>query len=231
MARAVQWLLKHLPVTISDQLRALRHRAYWLYGRGTQFHNIHENGPQDLVLEGVDQLLKLSPTPTLRVIEFGCSAGNNLWGLRHSCKIPIKYFGVDIQPSAISLASEKYPTDRFLHGDASALTAMIGKEEVFDVFVASAVLYYLPEKEVVKVLGAAAQLAKFVLVCDYLEAFHEESGRSSGLFFHPFAKLCHQAGLEIIQGPPECRASNGPRLRPHGAFLARSAALGSGDAC
>ena len=135
--------------------------------------------------------------PTIRVLEFGCSGGNNLRLMRELSDRHIEFVGFDIQPPAIEFAKRQFPHDQFVLGGVDAFLEQKTPRGYFDLFIASGVLHYLPQSECDAVLAAAARMADRIVICDELSRFNAEEGAVEGLFLHPFKRLCAQNGLII----------------------------------
>lgn len=202
MKKLLRQAIASLPVGLVDRLDALKHRLYWL-SKGSKAHHTYFDSyrTRSGVLEVLQLWLAEHPLPALRVLEFGCSGGNNLRLLREMMPMPVVYVGLDIQPSAIEFARKHFPHDEFVVGDDATLARRAASLGRFDVFLASGVLSYLPEARCQSVLAHAAQLAGLVLVCDELSCFDAEEGGNDGLFLHPYARMCGDAGLEIVVPP------------------------------
>ena len=218
----LRMLIALLPPGIADRLHAIKHRVYWLT-KGSKSHHDYFDAyrTRSEVLEVLRRWLVTHPQSGLKVLEFGSSGGNNLLLLRECMPMPIEYVGIDIQPDAIAFAQEKFPGDRFMVGDDRALAdqgAALGK---FDVFLASGVLAYIPQQRCQAILTHAARVADLVLVCDDLSHFDRANGSNNGVFLHPYAQMCQDAGLEIVVAP--VASSTGHR---YSTFLARMARRG-----
>jgi hypothetical protein len=208
------------PPQVRDQLLALRKRIQWGSKSNsshlTYFEDYHSRMP--FILAVKELLEGLGDAPGTRsLIEFGCSGGNNLRLLRESSPILVRYCGLDINPSAIAFAREKFPDATFhiaSDGDLNRLAPQLGH---FDVFLAAAVLYYLPHDRAQAVLNLAASLAEYILVCDDLRCFSHSTGKTEGNFFHPFAAMCRRAGMSVIVPPTRLRDGDN-----HSYFIARS---------
>lgn len=207
-----------LPAGIADRLHAVKHRIYWLTKGGQSHHDYFDTyQTRSEVLDVLRDWLVAYPQSSLKVLEFGSSGGNNLLLMRESMSIPVDYVGMDIQPDAIAFAKTKFPDDIFMVGDDQVLaeqTATLGK---FDVFLASGVLSYIPQQRCQAVLDNAARLADLVLVCDDLSYFDQAAGGNDGLFLHPYAQMCRDAGLEIVV--PQVASRTGHR---YSTFMARA---------
>lgn len=191
-----------LPSSVANRLHALKHRIYWLTKGGDLHHTYFDAyKTRSGVLDVLRDWLGAHPQPALKVLEFGSSGGNNLLLLREMMPMPVEYVGMDIQPDAINFAKVKFPDDVFMVGDDLALAEQAATLGKFDVFLASGVLSYIPQARCQAVLGHAAQLADLVLVCDELSRFDAAEGDNDGLFLHPYAQMCREAGLEIVVPP------------------------------
>jgi SAM-dependent methyltransferase len=220
MKRLLKSVVNCLPASAADKIYACRHRMYWILGKGTQFHEISRHKPQVQILDVVRDWLKESPRPALRILELGCSDGNNFELLRKGLAIPIRYVGFDIQANAITAARERFPDDTFVLGDDRRLVETAPHCGTFDLFLVSAL--YLPQKRVSDVLSAIASIANFVLVSDYLDRFDCVEGVRDGLFLHPYSRLCRNANLEIVRHPRKTAPHYVDGKRCHDIFLARS---------
>ncbi|MDP3584434.1 MAG: class I SAM-dependent methyltransferase [Thiobacillus sp.] len=191
-----------LPSSVANRLHALKHRIYWLTKGGKAHHTYFDAyKTRSEVLDVLRDWLASHPLPALKVLEFGSSGGNNLLLLREIMSMPVEYVGMDIQPDAIAFAKTKFPDDVFMVGDDLALAEQAETLGKFDVFLASGVLSYIPQQRCQDVLAHAARLADLVLVCDELSHFDAPDGDNDGLFLHPYAQMCRDAGLEIVVPP------------------------------
>lgn len=191
-----------LPDGIADKLHAIKHRIYWLTKGGKAHHTYFDAyKTRSEVLDVLRDWLASHPQPALKVLEFGSSGGNNLLLLREIMPMPVEYVDMDIQPDAIAFAKTKFPDDVFMVGDDLALAEQAETLGKFDVFLASGVLSYIPQQRCQDVLAHAARLADLVLVCDELSRFDAPDGDNDGLFLHPYAQMCREAGLEIVVPP------------------------------
>ena len=189
-----------LPDAVRDRLHSFKHRTYWLT-KGGQLHRVYfdEYETRSEVIVVLRDWLNADPSrSSLRVLEFGCSGGNNLQLMREMLAVPIQYVGFDVQRNAIAFANHQFPNDLFVVGSEKALLKESRNLGRFDVFLASAVLSYIPERRCQAVLSMAAQIADMVLVSDVLGQIDSPKGINDGLFLHPYSRLCDEAGLQIM---------------------------------
>jgi len=180
-----------------DRLMALNYRLHWLGKRGVEHERYFEKyQTRSGIIEVVRQWLVANPRSEIRVLEFGCSGGNNLRLMREMLPVPVSFVGFDIQAHAISFAQRMFPDDQFIVGDDHKLLAMEKELGTFDLFIASGVFSYIPENRCQAVLACSARLADYLLVCDILCRLREASG-IKGAFHHPYLRLCESAGLEL----------------------------------
>ena len=207
-----------LPAGIADKLHAIKHRVYWLT-KGGKAHQTYFDAykTRSEVLDVLRDWLASHPQSSLRVFEFGSSGGNNLLLLREIMPMPVDYVGVDIQPDAIAFAKEKFPGVPFMVGDDLTLPEQAASLGRFDVFLASGVLSYIPQMRCQAVLNRAAEMASLVLVCDELSHFDEDEGDNDGLFLHPYAQMCREAGLTVVVPPVVSRTGH-----RYSTFMAKS---------
>lgn len=209
-----------LPAGIADRLHAIKHRVYWLTKGGKSHHAYFDTyQTRSEVLDVLRDWLASHPLASIRVLEFGSSGGNNLLLMRETMSMPVEFVGMDIQPDAIAFAKQKFPDDTFMVGDDMSLAAQAGALGHFDVFLASGVLSYIPQPRCQAVLEQAARVADLVLVCDDLSRFDAQEGENDGLFLHPYARMCREAGLQIVV--PPVASLTGHR---YSTFMARSTA-------
>src|SRR3989304_3103909 len=208
------------PEEMAAGFLAAKHRLWWRT-KGSKLHLAYAQDykTRSAIVSAVKEVLHRVGRDRARIIEFGCSGGNNLRLMREILPWPVSYLGLDFQPDAIAYARQQYPEDVFHVCDDLGLPDLVPRLGPFDVFIASAVLYYIPLDRAQTVLRCAACLADYVVVCDDLSRFHLASGRNDGLFLPPYAALCRKAGLEIVVSP-ERPEDPGNR---HGYFVARSA--------
>ena len=218
MKKFLRTAIAMLPAGAANRLHALKHRVYWLT-KGGKAHHMYFDAykTRSEVLDVLRDWLAAHPRPALKVLEFGCSGGNNLLLLREMMPMPVTCLGMDIQPDAIAFAKAKFPDDTFMVGDDLVLAGRAATLGKFDVFLASGVLSYIPQARCQAVLGHAAQLADLVLVCDELSRFDAAEGDNDGLFLHPYAQMCREAGLEIVVPPVVSRTGH-----RYSTFLARA---------
>ena len=197
--RGFQRALDRLPGSVGERLHAIKHQIYWLT-KGAKLHQAYFEDYQtrsEPVVKLLDWLT-INPRSDHRVLEFGCSGGNNLRLIREMVSFPIRYVGFDIQPGAIAFADSHFPHDLFIVGDDKALLEQAESLGRFDAFLASSVLCYLPERRCLAVLSMAARVADVVVVCDVLSRIDDATGLNDGLFLHPYSRLCDEAGLQIV---------------------------------
>ena len=161
--------------------------------------NFSRHNSRDLLAATVTRVGGAGP---LRVLEFGCNAGNNLHTLRSDAAVAIEYCGVDINPEAIASARRSFPADTFHAGDHRWFIQHAETLGSFDLFIASHVLYYVDEKHTRLILAAAGRAAKYVLVSDRMQRFAQARGERAGLFTHPYGRICGDIGLEVLEMDP-----------------------------
>ena len=200
-----------------NRLHAFKHRIYWLT-KGSKLHRVYFDSYQTRSepIAKIRDWLGANPRPALRVLELGCAGGNNLRLMRELVGVPVRYVGFDIQPAAIAFARSRFPDDLFVVGDDRALLEQVDSLGRFNVFLASSVLSYLPEPRCLDILSMAARTVELVLVCDVLVRIDSPTGRNDGLFLHPYARLCEDAGLRILDRVVP------PGEREYGTFTARA---------
>lgn len=205
MRSVLRSLVEALPVSLANRAHAAKHRWHWLR-RARREHELYYD--QYRTREGIVQAAldwhAAHPRNPLRVLELGCSGGNNLRLLREmSRKGQIEYLGLDIQREAVEFGRRQFPDACFEVADDRALVQRRANWGRWDVFLASGVLSYLQEERVADVLRTAAQLSELVVVCDELSRFDAGSGVRDGVFLHPYALLCQKSGLQLLQRPAQ----------------------------
>lgn len=209
-------LVAALPGRLAERVHGIKHRLYWRT-RGATSHLDYFDAYQtrtELLSVLRDWLATQPPRRRLRVLEFGCSGGNNLLLLRELLEVPVEYVGMDLLPDAVAFAQGKFPDDRFVVGDDATLARLAPTLGHFDVFIAAGVLHYLPPARCQTVLDCARTLADAVLVCDDLTRFESIDGANDGLFLHPYQRMCAAAGLSVLAPPVPLTGSR------YGVFLA-----------
>lgn len=199
----IKKLIGALPDGLAGRLHALKHRVYWRT-KGGDSHLLYFDAYKtrsEVLSVLCDWLATQAPLSRVRMLEFGCSGGNNLRLLREMLDVPVSCVGLDLQPDAIAFASRQFPEDTFLVGDDLALARLAPTLGHFDVFVASGVLSYIPQARCQAVLDCARELADVVLVCDDLSRFDAPAGGNDGVFQHPYAGMCRAAGLQVLVPP------------------------------
>jgi len=213
-------LINLLPDKAVDQLAGLKHRYWWGHAGQSQhlryFQGYRDSGHTALV-DAIKSWLEQTGLGHPRILEFGCSGGNKYLLMREQLGRPFSYCGLDLLPEAIGFAKEQFPGVPFRVCDDLQLPFLLQELGHFDLFLAPAVLYYIPPERVLKLLQCAALAADYVLVCDDLRCMDGATGRNDGLFIHPFRAMCQKAGLEILVVQPSLHPGN-----RHGYFLARS---------
>lgn len=204
-------LLNLLPAEVTERLHAAKHRRHWLR-QDAQCHAdylAHYQTRSEVIGLAREWVLARSPSLLqLRVLEFGCSAANNLKLLRELIPQPVDYVGFDLQPQAIEMGRRHFPDATLFVGDDAAMLARLPALGRFDIFLASGVLAYLPQERCQAVLTAATRHCDAVLVCDDLARFDHAQGHNDGLFLHPYAHICQLAGLRVVLGPTPAREGN-----------------------
>jgi SAM-dependent methyltransferase len=213
-------LVRWLPEAANSVL-ALKHRRSWRHDDDSHLQYHAQYATRSVLIEELRRWVGQGGAP-VRVLEFGCSGANNLRLMRERGLSDVEYCGLDINPNAIAFARRTYPGARFHVCDDLAFSALAPSLGRFDAFLAFAVLYYIPPERVLTLLKAARQSADTVLICDDLSHFDAAAGGNDGLFLHPWAALCREAGLEVVAGPV---ASTDPTNR-HAYFVARPFAVG-----
>jgi len=211
--------LKFVSCRATDIFFGARHRKYWAGGSQANYRTYYfdEYKTRTPIIEELGSLLTANKIDCARIIEFGCSGGNNLRLMREILRQQIEYYGLDIQQEAIEFARKEFPKDNFYVCSDADITFTVDNLPQFDVFLVAGVFVYIPQKEAQIVLNCAAQIADYVLVCDCLDRFDLASGENKGLFLHPYGYMCKHAGLEIIVPPHPLSEGN-----PYSLFIARS---------
>jgi SAM-dependent methyltransferase len=213
-----------LPDRWGDRLLTAK-QALWWRTVGRHWHHQHFNRISNkkalnTALSRVRQDTGLRP---LAILEFGCNAGNNLYTLRQDpATAGIAYCGIDINPKAIAFAKANYPSDSFHIGDHRWFISNANALGSFDLFIASHVLYYIDEKHTRLILESAQRVAAYILVADRMQRFSDSSGVRTGLFTHPFANICNDIGLEVLEMAPGDL---------YGYFLARTGRVAFSEKC
>lgn len=191
-----------LPRRARDWLHLRKHRLNWLGRRGDEHERYFAEYRTRAGMVGeIRDWLAGRGLRQASIFEFGCSGGNVLRLMREMIAMPITYCGMDLREDAVAFARGQFPDARFLVGDERRLRELLPSLGRFDLFLASGVLSYLPEARCREVLAAAARVADALLVCDDLGRFGEETGGESGIFVHPWARLCREAGWRVLRGP------------------------------
>jgi len=203
MRSVLRNLVEALPTSLAHRAHAVKHRLYWLT-RGHRAHRVYfdqyrTRGP---IIQPVLDRWSGRSEP-LRVLEFGCSGGNNLRLLRERHTGPVEYLGLDIQREAVEFGRGQFSDARFEVADDRRLVSAETSWGRWDVFLASGVLSYIPEERAGAVLRSAARLADFIVICDELSRFDSNSGTNDGVFLHPYGLLCKESGLHVVQRPTQ----------------------------
>jgi hypothetical protein len=210
-------LLRLLPRHTSETLLGLKHRHTWRRDRRSHVAYHHEYETRGALIDEVQRWMTDSDRARVRVLEFGCSGANNLRLMRERQLGDIDYCGLDINAHAIDFARRNHPGAHFHVCDDVGFEALAPQLGRFDAFLAFAVLYYIPPARVLRLLRSAAGMADRIFICDDLSRFDAAAGDNDGLFLHPWASLCREAGLEVVHGPtPAADANN-----RHGLFVAQ----------
>jgi len=205
MRSVLRSLVEALPVSLANRAHAAKHRLHWLT-RAHHAHQVYYNQyrTRDRIIQAALDWCAGHPRDPLRVIELGCSGGNNLRLLREMHPSGrIEYLGLDIQREAIAFGRRQFPDARFEVIDDRGLVDPQADWGHWDVFLASGVLSYLPEERAAAVLRAAARLADFIVVCDDLSRFDSTTGVNDGVFLHPYGVMSKEAGLAVEQRPTQ----------------------------
>jgi SAM-dependent methyltransferase len=208
-------VIELLPDRWGDRLLTAK-QALWWRTVGRHWHRKHftQDHSKDLLKTALSRVRQDTGPDPLAILEFGCNAGNNLHTLRQdSSAANTIYCGVDINPEAIAFAKARFPSDSFHTGDHKWFIKHAKGLGSFDLFLASHVLYYIDEEHTRSVLESACGLACYILVADRMQRFSDRRGERTGLFTHPYASICKDLGLDIIE------MSQGD---PYGYFLART---------
>jgi SAM-dependent methyltransferase len=197
----IKSLINVVSCRATDIVFGWRHRRRWqdenglggLYQR--YFNEYLRRAP---IADAVAEVIGNEDMNAPKIIEFGCSGGNNLKLLHERLSTPFRYCGLDIQEAAIEFARRQFPEDTFYKCSDTELSILKPKLGHFDIFLAASVLCYLPQKETQAVLDFAAEIADYLVLCDYIERFDLDSGINDGLFLHPFGLMCQKAGFKIV---------------------------------
>jgi len=213
-------ILGALPLYLAEPVWALKHQCFWK-SRGNSLHlkYFEQYLGRKLFLLALSELLKATAeaqTPA-KIIELGCSGGNNYRLLRELYDFPVQYCGLDINDNAIAFARRQFPEAVFHLASDQDLAGFTAKLGCFDVFLASGVLYYLAQTRAQAVLNSAALMANYTLVCDDLQCFDDVSGKINNGLLHPYAAMCRRAGLHVLVSPTRVRIGD-----RHAYFIARS---------
>jgi len=213
-------IVRWLPQGLGHRLAGLKHRLWWQRVARNYHVNYFEGYRDPGRCKLVDTIAAWAASTGLRVpkiLEFGCSGGNNLKLMRERLPFPVTYCGVDLVPAAIQFAQSEFSGARFVLADDQAFPSLVPDLGHFDLFFAPGVFCYIPPERAGRLLVCAARCADYVLVCDLLSQFDAPAGQADRLFYHPYAALLRQAGLEILH----CETSLTPG-NPFGYFLARA---------
>ena len=202
--RMISWLATSLSSRPLDKLFEWRHRRRWLNVKDQGM--LHETYFADYksrhtIAEAVGEVIDANDLAIARIIEFGCSGGNNLRLIRECIDKPVLYCGLDIAKNAIAFASEHFSDDTFRLIQGDEFEELRQTLEPADIFLVSSVLSYLPEEKVEAVFELARHLAPNLVVCDVTERFTMQTGSNDGLFLHPYERLCREAGFEVVRPP------------------------------
>ena len=194
------WVLRQLPSSATDAFYQWRHKRRWEHDPKVHeeyFASYQERGP---IIDAVIRVLDEHQIAEPRILEFGCSGGNNLRLLRERFDRPVRYCGLDIQERGIAFARQQFPDDEF-YASSATTRAELPCTGHFDVFLASGVLLYLSQPQAQNVLAMAAQVSDHQVVCDYMERFDLSNGTNNGTFVHPFGAMCAASGLSVAVSP------------------------------
>lgn len=195
-------LLAALPTSLADRAHAWKHRVYWMTRGGRSHETYYDNyRTRDRIVQVAVDWLRQHPDAPARVLEFGCSGGNNLRLLRELHGAPLDYLGLDLLPEAIAFGRRQFPDARFEVADDREFVRRAPSYGRWPVFLASGVLSYIPEERARSVLQAAARLSDLLVVCDELSHFDASTGGNDGVFLHPYRILCREVGLRIHLPP------------------------------
>jgi SAM-dependent methyltransferase len=193
-----------LPDHWSDSLLMAKQALWWRTVERDWYRNhFAQDHSKELLRTALSRVRRDQGPRPVAMLEFGCNAGNNLYTLRQDpANADLTYCGVDINPKAIVFAKAQFPSDSFHVGDHRWFIRNAGGLGSFDLFVASHVLYYIDEKNTRLVLEAARRVADYILVADRMQRFSERSGLRSGLFTHPYAAICKDIGVDVLELDP-----------------------------
>jgi hypothetical protein len=210
--------LKFISCRTTDIIIYNKHRRYWSRSSQQNYKRyFDEYKTRAPIIEELGSLLVRNDIDSAKIIEFGCSGGNNLKLMREILKQEIEYCGLDIQKEAIEFARQEFPNDRFYMCADTNITSITRSLGRFHVFLIAAVLYYIPQREAQIILNCAAEIADYVIICDYLDRFDLVNGENNGLFLHPYRYMCEHAGIEVVITPHALNEGN-----RHGLFIGRS---------
>jgi len=209
-------LLNFASCRLTDILLVASKRKRWSIGEMHKTYFTHYALRTPLIHE-ISDLLKSNSIKKPRIIEFGCSGGNNFKLMQEIIELDIQYVGIDINENAIEFARSKFKNATFYKSDDRQLPELEPALGHFDVMLISGVLYYLPQKEAWAVLNLAARISDYLVVYDDLSRFDLPTGKTTGLFIHPFGLMLKQIGFDVILPPHKIREGD-----PDSVFIARS---------
>ncbi len=152
--------LQVLPNWLADWIMATQKRLWWKTNGAQQHLKYFDDYKSRAVfIHGLKELLEGGDRNRreCRIIEFGCSGGNNLRLIQEVFKETVAYCGLDINAEAIHFAKQQFPEAAFYTCSDMELQKMVSKLGHFDAFLVSGVLYYLPRGPAQAVLSCAAR--------------------------------------------------------------------------
>jgi len=209
-----------LPQRCYNRLLSQKQSLHWrLSERRWHLENCDNEYNSDWLKVVFERILESEQRP-ISVLEFGCSAANNLHTIRKILPSAVdKYCGIDINQQAIAFAQARFPQESFHAGDHKWFIQNAGGLGSFDLFIASHVLYYIDEPSVRLLLTRVRQLAKYCAIVDKMERFDAPSGNCTGAFFHPFKAISNELGFRILNICREFKIDSGGR---YGYFVAET---------
>jgi SAM-dependent methyltransferase len=126
-----------------------------------------------------------------KILEIGCGNGANIWLLQENLNnTSISFYGIDISSAAVETAKSrnyKFPNNVFFEKNGG-LSYLIKSSLTYDVILFDAVLMYMTEKEVLKLILRASGFTKYIIMHE-LTTHSKQSELNNNGFIHNYDML------------------------------------------
>ena len=137
------------------------------------------------------------------LLEIGCGNGANIWVIQNQYNNnDVSYTGVDISPAAIELAkSREYDNKNVEFYKDDAIEFLKKSDTLYDVILVDAVLMYMTESEVKKILNILYQKGKLIILSELASSSVMELNENG--FIHNYEKILTEVNMQFQKSKPK----------------------------